>query len=83
VLGTSQERHTGGSGALQGEGGVRDVPDGEQAGQEGPVAASGGELVKLSMNELLRLGLSRLPQTSSGEEATVAFASAANPGGMG
>jgi hypothetical protein len=42
VLGTSQERHTGGSEALQGEGEGQDVPEGEQGGREGPVAAPGG-----------------------------------------
>ena len=42
ALGTSQERHTSGLGALQGEGQGQDVPEGEQGGQEGPAAAPGG-----------------------------------------
>jgi hypothetical protein len=51
VLGTSQERHTGGS---------------EAGGQEGPAAAPSGESEKLSMDELLELELPGLERVSSG-----------------
>ena len=63
VLGTSQERHTGGSEALQGEGEGQGASEGAQAGQEGPVAASGGH--PLDQGGWIR---SRLPAEGDADE---------------